>query len=402
MADLAAADARTPLPHLPYLLLPDLLACALAALGPALPLRLLAFCTLLATKLHALHAHTAGDAALDFTFGTVLLQQAVAAAHFLLATRPVDDVRHERDAFRRSAREMGFARRVWWVVCYVNGPRSIGWSDQAANTPPRVHTSRWRFIRTHLLHTLWHLTIVDLAQTYQHSYPALFYRPTAARVSVGAAGALWRCANVASMMSTGYAMINVHYSLCAVLAVGAGLSGTDAWPDMFGRWADAWTVRRFWGRTWHQLLRRNVTSPGRLLAKTLGFQRGTSGSSYTQLYTAFLLSGLLHTGGDYMASGSASRFLQSFATTPLLAHSLTFFLAQALAITLEDGVIALGRRVGFKESRRTRALGYAWTFAWFAWSTAFWADLYLNAGTGRAEVLPFSMSRYVGRRMGLL
>jgi hypothetical protein len=57
--------------------------------------------------------------------------------------------------------------------------------------------------------------------------------------------------------------------------VATGLSTPDLWPYAFGKWGDAYTIRRFWGygifflcsdievlidslhsRTWHQFMRR--------------------------------------------------------------------------------------------------------------------------------------------------
>ncbi|KAA1477250.1 hypothetical protein DENSPDRAFT_844450 [Dentipellis sp. KUC8613] len=394
------ADTRPELPVLSYLLFPDILSCILVAFGPPLWVRLLAFCAVCYTKLSGMHYYTADDATYDFTYGTVFLQQILAAAHYMLTTSPVDDVRHEHDVFKVSARELPLLKRIYWTAGYCFGPRSVGWSDQVANVPARPHISRWAFVRSHLLRIAWCLILVDIAQTYQHTHPDLFHRPTEALVSVGADGYIMRCVNVLSTMSTVYAMINVHYSVCAIAAVGLGLSGPADWPNAFGRWADANTVRKFWGKTWHQMLRRSLSSPGRLISRTLGFKRGTTASSYTQLYIAFILSGIQHSGGDYMADPTLWR--QSFTANPLFYQSFTFFFSQAVAITGEDAVIWVGMKLGVRESRATRVLGYAWTFVWFSWSAANYADVCLNAKTGRGEVLPFSVSRYLGRNFGLL
>ena len=41
--------------------------------------------------------------------------------------------------------------------------------------------------------------------------------------------------------------IALHYSLLATVLVVTGLSQPRDWPEIYGRWADVYTVRRFWG-----------------------------------------------------------------------------------------------------------------------------------------------------------
>ena len=58
---------------------------------------------------------------------------------------------------------------------------------------------------------------------------------------------------------------------------------------------------------------------------------------------------------------------------------MKFFLSQAVAITVEDGVIALGRRVGLTgASPIWRILGYAWVWTWFAICFPTWQDPLLS------------------------
>jgi len=95
------------------------------------------------------------------------------------------------------------------------------------------------------------------------------------------------------------------------------------------------------------------------MSTALGFRPGTLGSSYTQLYVTFFLSGLIHTGGD-IAFSSHSAASPSF-------YSMPFFLSQAFIITLEEMLIWVGRRLGLRYSVWTRVLGYVWVTASFGW-----------------------------------
>ena len=86
----------------------------------------------------------------------------------------------------------------------------------------------------------------------------------------------------------------------------------------------------------------------------LGFKQGTAASSYVQLFVVLLLSGASHTAGDIIIAPS------------LFGMSLKFFIQQAVAITFEDVVIRLARRMGVNENQWTRIIGYGWVFWWFS------------------------------------
>ena len=106
---------------------------------------------------------------------------------------------------------------------------------------------------------------------------------------------------------------------------------------------------------------------GRLVAnKLLNFPRGSNRSSYTQLYIAFFLSAILHFSADFML---AKRMVY---------YSFKFFFLQAVAITFEDLVIYIAKRllrrggIGLKPRKANdsllgvvvRVIGYCWVILW--------------------------------------
>ena len=114
-----------------------------------------------------------------------------------------------------------------------------------------------------------------------------------------------------------------------------------------------------------------LTGLGRLVAnKVFRFPRGTNWSSYTQLYVVFFLSGAIHTSGDFMFQKR------------LTFGTLKYFLLQAVAITFEDFVIYVAKRllrsVGIRlkpgkpdqswVEAVLRAMGYCWVILWFCWA----------------------------------
>lgn len=141
---------------------------------------------------------------------------------------------------------------------------------------------------------------------------------------------------------------------------------------MFGKLADAWTVRRFWNRFWHQFTRRGLTSFSTGFAQALGLKKGTNAYSYVHLYTAFLLSGILHAGSILILPSQINLTLQD-----KTAGMIAFFVWQAVAISVEDFVqwVFCTTFGGPNASRSwiVRLVGYSWV----VWS--FWFSLPLAA-----------------------
>lgn len=132
---------------------------------------------------------------------------------------------------------------------------------------------------------------------------------------------------------------------------------------------------------------------GRLVAnKFFGFPRGTNLSSYTQIYVAFFLSGLLHSSGDFMIERR------------MVSRSFKFFLLQAVAITFEDFVIytakRLLRRGGFElkpgkaggswAGAVARVIGYCWVVLWVCSTLSVWLDGLNAAGWGSSDKGPIT------------
>ncbi|KAK7062307.1 membrane bound O-acyl transferase family-domain-containing protein [Favolaschia claudopus] len=160
-----------------------------------------------------------------------------------------------------------------------------------------------------------------------------------------------------------------NHTLSAAFSVGTGASGPEDWPPFFGSIIHAWSVRNFWGRVWHQTMRRFLSAHGKFLAhRVMGFKPGSTASAYTQLYVAFFISGIMHYLPEYMA----------------LRHwgggALVFFLLQAVAITLEECVLAAGHWFGLTPSRRWKIVGYFWVWTWFAYCLPIWQDPLLQKG----------------------
>ena len=120
-----------------------------------------------------------------------------------------------------------------------------------------------------------------------------------------------------------------------------------------------------------------LTGLGRLVAnKFLRFPRGTNLSSYTQLYVAFFLSAFYHFVGEVMYERRA------------VYRSFIFFPLQAVAITFEDFVIYLAKRLLLRWGKKlnpgntdeswvevvVRVIGYCWVTLWFCLTLPIYTD----------------------------
>ncbi|KZT01306.1 uncharacterized protein LAESUDRAFT_731292 [Laetiporus sulphureus 93-53] len=371
-------DTRPLLPFVPYVLLQNGLLGCLVATRIQWRARVVAFLAY-ASILTSVFLYTTGDAQKNYSIGCTVMGHTLTAFHLLCLSDPLNDFRHERDKIPPS--EMSYARRVHWAFCIIFNFRGVGWTYQVANVPPRSSEGKWTFVRQKLLTAFRWFLLVDFTQAYQRAHP-LFSRQAADIFSLATQGYVQRCINIFVRLSSPVALIGLQYALLAAIVVALGISEPGDWPDMYGRWSDAYTVRRFWGRTYHQMIRRFTASIGKAVCRMLGLQTGSRASSNTQLYVGFAVSGIMHCGGDLMVSRA------------LLGSSFPFFFAQAVAISLEDAVIHAGKGLA-PETKGARAalrwVGYAWVFAWLSVSAPWYLNWSMRAGVIDTRRVPFSL-----------
>lgn len=117
-------------------------------------------------------------------------------------------------------------------------------------------------------------------------------------------------------------------------------------------------------------------------------RRGSKLSSYTQLYVAFIISGIGHA-----ISIAYYPFREGVpADSSHYIGTLWFFVAQALAITFEDiaiGIYNRQKRVVLSDGTR-KVIGYVWVIFWFYYSLPWALDEHLNKGLGYRP-LPISV-----------
>ncbi|PCH43447.1 hypothetical protein WOLCODRAFT_75865 [Wolfiporia cocos MD-104 SS10] len=358
------SNRRPVLPFLPTVLLLNLLIASIVALRLKWQIRIAAFVAYMST-LAFIYSCTTGDMQWDYTAGSTLMQQFLIALSLVWLTDPLLEFRHECDSAHPLT--LSFAQRLYWVQCIIYNHRGVGWNYQVANLPPRLNVPRWRIVYQRCLSAFrWYL-VLDAIETFilpsfmqNYSIRQHFFGP----------------AQFGSLIAT----VAMNYDLLSALSVASGIHEAHVWHEIYGSWSDAKTVRGFWGRTYHQTLRRHTATLGKRISRLIRLQPGSRASSYTQLYIGFTVSGLVHCGGDLMVQPSA------------FGSSFSFYIAQAVAISLEDAVIALARSSGICYSHRmSRFLGYIWVFTWL-WISTPWAVMCLEkVGIIETHRMPFSL-----------
>ncbi|KAF9780805.1 membrane bound O-acyl transferase family-domain-containing protein [Thelephora terrestris] len=264
-------------------------------------------------------------------------------------------------------------KKLWWMLDITHSVRMVGWVQEPKDSlPPPPPPSRGTFLWKTSLKFIVNIVFLDLFTLIFAQNPVFdphVHEPTDGPETYLAAIPLLHRAPYALAFGFWVALwFKIPHNLGALVCVGLGRSSPTLWPDVWGRWGDAYTLRKLWGRTWHQTMRPMLSGFGRLVAnKFLKFPRGTNLSSYTQLYVAFLMSAVFHFAGEFMYERR------------VVYRSLKFFPLQAVAITLEDFIIFIAKRSLLKRGIKlnpgnsdeswaeavVRVVGYCWVTLWF-------------------------------------
>ena len=139
-------------------------------------------------------------------------------------------------------------KRVWWAASLAWNPRMIGWSTQVVNVPPPTTKSKLVFLGQGAVQMAKGALAVDLARTFVQLYPLYAQRGTPA-FPTGLRGYAMDTLCMLARVVNAYGHTRIWHRGFAMVCVATGMGNGDPemWPDLFGRWADAYTVRRFWG-----------------------------------------------------------------------------------------------------------------------------------------------------------
>jgi hypothetical protein len=160
-----------------------------------------------------------------------------------------------------------------------------------------------------------------------------------------------------------------YHSFFAVLYVASGLDEPHEWSTtLFGPFSSAWSVRRYWGKHWHNYVYHSLTGHIKCMTRGwLGMMRGAMSTRLIENTLVLLASGLMHSLVRwYQVAPSGEYWIICY-----------WYVAQMLPIIFEGSVATLWSKLrkwlGFGADTRwlnalEYAIGYFWVIAWFVYS----------------------------------
>lgn len=169
------------------------------------------------------------------------------------------------------------------------------------------------------------------------------------------------------------ALNGIHAALSLLAVSVLGFDDPRDWPPLFGSLGDAWTIRDFWGKFWHQIVVRSYKNHGQYFSRAvLGLKPGSAADKITVIFSIFLLSGITHAA---VARQLGDRCGWS--------RDIWWFCMNFLAGALEAVIVQMARAVADKHEQRSRfdrlassswinLPGFVWVFCFFFWSVPKW------------------------------
>ncbi|KAJ5922416.1 hypothetical protein N7516_010119 [Penicillium verrucosum] len=291
--------------------------------------------------------------------------------------------------------------------------RAVNTQRQVKNVPshPKYYLwrgmqvpTRGRFLLRQLAIVAWQYLVLDIVQTVslQQAKERGLHEPTKLQVEWIVPLGHW-AERIATYLSI-WVVVNrligdLAYRVLSIFFVGIGLDSPADWPPAFGSLADAFTLRNFWGKFWHQFMRQPFTSISNFIARdVLNLARSSILERYTNLFIVFLISAVFHVLVDILQGIPMER-----------SGSMPFYLAFVLGIMIEDGVQSIWKRGQTPDSRQEeaqqpsdivpllkRAAGMVWVMLWLGVTSTWYFTPMIQSTSDDLRMVPFSAAKYIG------
>ncbi|KAF9047047.1 hypothetical protein BDZ89DRAFT_1058102 [Hymenopellis radicata] len=309
---------------------------------------------------------TTGHAVGDYYLGAVCAGSAFIATDYVLFTNPHRELKLVGQ--KGAIADASLWERFKWGMKRWSSIRSIGWTDEPKVFRERLPSDVTRrvFVVRRLLSTVIDILLLDAWSIYNRLNPAFH----AQGISTAARPMVWRYFDLAVWACTAQVHLRLLHGIVSMISVALGVTTPQEWVHPFGYWRDAYTLRRFWGRTWHQVPRRCMATPGKHLARNvLHLTPGSFASSWTQLCTSFALSTFMHLVADFTMFKAWN-----------VGGAFPLFPLQAVAVMIEDVVLAAAKKLGHngQPGILERIIGYAWVWTWFVYTFPGFVELGFN------------------------
>ncbi|KIY49537.1 hypothetical protein FISHEDRAFT_65482 [Fistulina hepatica ATCC 64428] len=313
--------------------------------------------------LYGIFYTTTGSATSDFGLASAMATYILMASDFMLVSNPQKDLRlvGQKEPIYLAS----WSARMAWALNLSASPRGLGWAHEpvrAIRPRPRPQP-RFLFVFKQLFWSLYYILLFDVLTIYVRS------NPTLAKGGPSIYTSNWwdRLLFPLAFGATAYPQVALYYTVLSAVVLSTGFTRPEDWPPLFGAFTDLCSIRELWGRVWHQMLRRPLMAHSDFVVhKLLRLARGIT-ASVLKLIVAFLLSACIHHAGDYA-------MLRRFDPGALI-----FYSAQAPAIAVEMGVLALARGLRVPSTFIT-LFGYLWTWVWFAYCLPIYLEPVVREG----------------------
>ncbi|RAH86212.1 hypothetical protein BO86DRAFT_303106 [Aspergillus japonicus CBS 114.51] len=176
-------------------------------------------------------------------------------------------------------------------------------------------------------------------------------------------------------------VVDMLYRLASITEVSLNLTQWDDWPPLFGDIKDAYTVTRFWGKFWHQLIRWPMVSFVKWVRNdVLHIPTLSSGDRFIDAVILFNLSGILH----YVSVAGSGMDEPQWGT-------VYFFMVQPLAMLLENSLSSWVRPRCWQ-----RVIGYAWVWLWLNITAPWFGFPSMRLPVEKSLFMPYSFVEDLG------
>ena len=165
---------------------------------------------------------------------------------------------------------------------------------------------------------------------------------------------------VLNFVWSSWAMFTATHDILAFVHVAIGIDEPEDWPGLYGSIFEAYSVRRFWGKFWHNLVQRSYSAYGSWLSqKILRLKPGSFADRTCVNFSVFLISGVVHACITVQLGFKCGYW-----------EDLTFFVICYAALLIEEGVqraVSWALGGAWPKQWICKLLGYTWVFAFLFW-----------------------------------
>ena len=153
-----------------------------------------------------------------------------------------------------------FTKKIWWMFDLAYSPRMIDWvyeprSHLPQHPPPSRQTFLWKTLLKLIVDLALH-DITSLAFVQRTAFDSRAHHPAdGPETYLAAVPLLHRVPYVLAYCFHMAAALGASQYTLALVFVGLGGSSPTSWPDIWGSWGDAFTIRRLWGYVYQKTAR---------------------------------------------------------------------------------------------------------------------------------------------------